>query len=263
MKIIVLAKQVPDTNQVRIDPVKNTLIREGVPNILNPDDASALEAALQIKNQFPDTHITVVSMGPLQAKGMLQECLAMGADEAVLLNDSAFSGSDTWATSNALAAAVRKIGNYDLVLAGRQAIDGDTAQVGPQVAEKLDIPQVTYVAEVICKGKTAIQVKRIMEDGYELLELKTPCLLTVMSGFYTARYMTVQGILNAVQQAIPIWSAVDVDVKAEEIGLAASPTIVIRSFTLASKSKGIVVHGDNPQEQVTNLIDMLKDKKIV
>ena len=148
MKIIVCVKQVPDTTEVKIDKKTNTLIREGVPSILNPDDANALEQALAIKDKMEDVHITVVSMGPPQADVMLRECLAMGADEAVLVSDRAFGGSDTWATSNAIASAIRKIGEYDIIFAGRQAIDGDTAQVGPQISEKLDIPQVTYVEEI-------------------------------------------------------------------------------------------------------------------
>ena len=148
MKIVVCVKQVPDTTEIKINPQTGTLIREGVPSILNPDDASALEAALEIKDREKDAHITVITMGPPQAKDMLAECLAMGADEAVLLSDRALGGSDTWATSNAIAAGIKKIGDYDLILAGRQAIDGDTAQVGPQIAEKLSLPQVTYVKSI-------------------------------------------------------------------------------------------------------------------
>ena len=159
MKIIVCVKQVPDTTEVRIDKETNTLIREGVPSILNPDDANALEQALQLKDKYDDVTVTVLSMGPPQADVMLRECLAMGADEAVLLTDRAFGGSDTWATSNALAAAIRKIGKYDIILAGRQAIDGDTAQVGPQISEKLDIPQVTYVEGMELEGNK-VKVQR-------------------------------------------------------------------------------------------------------
>ena len=147
MRIIVCAKQVPDTNEITINPETGTLVRDGVPSILNNDDANALEQALQIKDAVPDTEVIVITMGPPQAKEMLQECLAMGADDAILLSDRALGGSDTWATSNALAAGIRKIGDVDLIFAGRQAIDGDTAQVGPQIAEKLQLPQVTYVKE--------------------------------------------------------------------------------------------------------------------
>ena len=147
MKIIVCVKQVPDTNEIKINPETGTLIREGVPSILNPDDANALEQALQVKDANPGTEVTVITMGPPQAKEMLQECVAMGADEAILLSDRALGGSDTWATSNAIAAGIRKAGDFDILFAGRQAIDSDTAQVGPQIAEKLGVPQVTYVKE--------------------------------------------------------------------------------------------------------------------
>src|SRR5665648_89769 len=163
LKIIVCAKQVPDTNEIKIDPVKKTLIREGVLSIMNHDDANALEESLKIKDLYPDTHITVITMGPPQAKDMLLECIAMGADEAILVSDRALGGSDTWATSNALAATIEKIGDYDIIFTGRQAIDGDTAQVGPQIAEKLGIPQVTYVYECRLDAVSGeITVKRAM-----------------------------------------------------------------------------------------------------
>lgn len=262
MKIIVCVKQVPDTNEVKIDPVKNTLIREGVPSILNHDDANALEEALKIKDQYPDTHITVLTMGPPQAKEMLQECLAMGADDAVLLSDRALGGSDTWATSNALAAGVRKIGNFDLIFAGRQAIDGDTAQVGPQMAEKLDLPQVTYVKDFELDGDK-ITVKRALENGYEILELQTPCLLTAIKELNEPRYMTVKGIFKACQQEIKVWSAADIGVDQTRVGLDASPTNVFRSFTPAPKGKGVTVEGETPAEMVTSLMGMLKQKHII
>ena len=177
-KIIVCAKQVPDTNVIKINPKTGTLIRDGVPSILNHDDANALEEALKIKDKYDDVHITVVSMGPPQAHDLLFECIAMGADEGILVSDRAVGGSDTWATSNTLEAAIKKwekIGqrSCDLIFAGRQAIDGDTAQVGPQIAEKLDLPQVTYVEEFeIDDNMKDITVKRQLEDGYELIKLQ-------------------------------------------------------------------------------------------
>ena len=169
--IIVCAKQVPDTNEIKINPETGTLIRDGVPSILNPDDANALEEALKIKDKDPDNvHVTVVSMGPPQAQDMLFECLAMGADEGVLLSDRAVGGSDTWATSNAITATIKKL-KYDIIFAGRQAIDGDTAQVGPQIAEKLDLPQVTYVQNFeLSKDKKSVKVERQLEDGYEVIK---------------------------------------------------------------------------------------------
>ena len=264
-KIIVCAKQVPDTNEIKIDPVKKTLVREGVPSILNHDDANALEEALKIKDQVPDTHITVVTMGPPQAKDMLIECLAMGADDAVLASDRALGGSDTWATSNALAAAVQKLGDYDLIFAGRQAIDGDTAQVGPQMAEKLGIPQVTYVSEFsVDEDMKTITVKRQMEDGYELIRIKTPCMLTAIKELNTPRYMSIRGIFDAVPREIPTWGAKDLGVDPDkEVGLEASPTNVYRSFTPAPKGKGVMIEGDTEKELADKLLVGLKSRHVI
>jgi electron transfer flavoprotein beta subunit len=264
-KIIVCAKQVPDTNEIKIDPVKKTLIREGVPSILNHDDANALEEALKIKDKYPDTHVTVVSMGPPQAKDMLLECLAMGADEAVLASDRALGGSDTWATSNALAAAIGKIGEYDLIFAGRQAIDGDTAQVGPQIAEKLNLPQVTYVSEFgLSEDKKSITVKRAMEDGYELIEIKTPCMLTTIKELNTPRYMSVGGIFDACKKEIPVWTADALGVNVEtEVGLDASPTKVFRSFTPAPKGKGEMLDGETEKDVACKLLVGLKSRHAI
>jgi electron transfer flavoprotein beta subunit len=256
---------VPDTNEIKIDPVKKTLIREGVPSILNHDDMNALEEALKIKDKYPDTHITVITMGPPQAKDMLIECLAMGADDAVLASDRALGGSDTWATSNALAAAVEKVGSYDLLFAGRQAIDGDTAQVGPQMAEKLGIPQVTYVTEfALGDDMKTITVKRALEDGYELIRIKTPCMLTAIKELNTPRYMSVGGIYDAVQKDIPVWGATDLGVDPDrEVGLEASPTNVFRSFTPVPKGQGVMVEGDSDKELADKLLVGLKSKHVI
>lgn len=262
MKIIVCVKQVPDTNEVRIDPEKGTLIREGVPSILNHDDANALEEALRVKDRCPDTHITVLTMGPPQAGEMLTDCLAMGADEAILLSDRALGGSDTWATSNALAAGVRKVGEYDLIFAGRQAIDGDTAQVGPQLAEKLGLPQVTYVEEFRLDGKE-VTVRRALENGYEMIQVKLPCLLTAIKGLNKPRYMSVKGIYKACTQEIKVWGAEDIGVDLNTVGLKASPTKVYRSFTPAPKGKGVVVEGETVKELVGHLIGSLREKHII
>lgn len=262
-KIIVCAKQVPDTNEIKINPQTGTLIRDGVPSILNNDDANALEEALAIKDKYDDVHITVVSMGPPQAQDMLFECIAMGADEAVLLSDRAVGGSDTWATSNAITAAIKKIGEYDLIFAGRQAIDGDTAQVGPQIAEKLGLPQVTYVEEFeIADNMKDITVKRQLEDGYELIKLQTPCMLTAIKELNQPRYMHIKGIF-AQDKDIKVWSAADVEVDLTTVGLKASPTNVYRSFTPKPKGKGVTVQGDTEAEVAKNLLADLKKKHIV
>ena len=262
MKIVVCVKQVPDTTEIKINPQTGTLIREGVPSILNPDDASALEAALEIKDREKDAHITVITMGPPQAKDMLAECLAMGADEAVLLSDRALGGSDTWATSNAIAAGIKKIGDYDLILAGRQAIDGDTAQVGPQIAEKLSLPQVTYVKSIEFSEGCAY-VHRALEDGYEKLKVKLPCALTAIKELNSPRYMSVPGILKACQKEIKVWNAEDIGVDLKTVGLKASPTNVFKSFTPKPKGEGQSVEGDSPKEKAKNLISMLKEKHII
>lgn len=262
MRIIVCVKQVPDTNEITINPETGTLIRDGVPSILNNDDANALEQALEIKDAYPDTEVIALTMGPPQAREMLQECLAMGADEAILLSDRALGGSDTWATSNALAAGIRKIGDFDLVFAGRQAIDGDTAQVGPQIAEKLGVPQVTYVKEFEM-GDGAVTVKRALEDGYEQLRVKLPCVLTAIKELNTPRYMSVPGILRAVKSEIKVWSADDIGVDKTTVGLKASPTNVFRSFTPKPKGKGITVEGDTAKELASNLLADLRNKHII
>jgi len=261
MKILVCVKQVPDTNEVRIDPVKGTLIREGVPSILNPDDANALEAALRIKDQDPSTQVAVLTMGPPQATYMLRECLAMGADEAYLLSDRAFGGADTCATSTTIAAGIRKVPGVEVIFAGRQAIDGDTAQVGPQVAQRLGIPVVTYVQNIeVGDGKAMVQ--RQMEDGYELIEVRMPCLLTCVKELNEPRYMSVGRIVDAYQKEITVWDHTAVDLGAEECGLNASPTQVFRSFTPPQKGKGEMLAG-SVGEMAKSLVGKLNEKHLI
>ena len=264
--IIVCAKQVPDTNVIKINPKTGTLIRDGVPSILNNDDANALEEALKIKDKFDDVHITVISMGPPQANDLLFECIAKGADEGILVSDRAVGGSDTWATSNTLEAAVRRWvkdnGDYDLIFTGRQAIDGDTAQVGPQLAEKLGLPQVSYVEEFeIADDRKSVTVKRQLEDGYELIEVPLPCLLTTIKELNTPRYMTIAGIYG--EKEMKVWNAKDIEVDLTKVGLEASPTNVFRSFTPAPKEPGIKIEGDSEKEQAKNLLIKLKGKHVI
>ena len=262
MRIAVCVKQVPDTNEIRINPETGTLIRDGVPSILNNDDANALEQALRVKDARSGTEVVAITMGPPQAREMLQECLAMGADEAILLSDRALGGSDTWATSNALAAGLRKAGPFDIIFAGRQAIDGDTAQVGPQIAEKLGVPQITYMREFALEGNE-VTVKRALEDGYELLRTKLPCVLTAIKELNTPRYMSVPGILKAAKAEIQVWGADEIGVDKTVVGLKASPTNVFRSFTPKPKGKGVTVEGDTPKEQAGNLLASLREKHII
>ena len=262
MRIIVCVKQVPNTNEIKINPETGTLIRDGVPSILNNDDANALEQALQIKDQIPGTEVIALTMGPPQAKKMLQECLAMGADDAILLSDRALGGSDTWATSNALAAGIKNICDYDLIFTGRQAIDGDTAQVGPQIAEKLGLPQITYVKDFKLAGREVL-AKRALENGYEQLKIKLPCVLTAIKELNTPRYLSIPGILKAGKAEIKVWNADDIGVDKTVVGLKASPTNVFRSFTPKPKGKGINVEGDTPKDLAANLLADMKKKHII
>lgn len=261
MKILVCVKQVPDTNDVKIDPVKGTLIRDGVPSILNPDDANALEAALQIKDRDPDTQVEVITMGPPQAEYMLRECLAMGADKAYLLSDRAFGGADTCATSTTLAYGIRKIGNADVIFAGRQAIDGDTAQVGPQTAQRLDLPVITYAQDIkLEEGKATVQ--RQLEDGYEVVEIETPCVITAIKELNIPRYMSAGGIVDAYEKEITVWDHNDIGLSPDDCGLNASPTKVFRSFAPEPKGRGEMLQG-TPQLMAKTLIDRLEEKHLL
>ena len=265
MKILVCIKQVPESNKVEVDPVTGVLKRDGAASKMNPYDLYALETAFRIREQVGGT-VHVISMGPPQATDLLFECIAKGADEGILVSDRAVGGSDTWATSNTLEAAIRKWekenGPVDLIFAGRQAIDGDTAQVGPQIAEKLDLPQVTYVEEFHIEDNLKdITVKRQLEDGYELIGIKTPCMLTAIKELNEPRYMNMKGIFG--EKNIKIWNAKDIEVDLNKVGLEASPTNVFRSFTPAPKAPGQVVAGDTENEQAKNLLVQLKGKHII
>ena len=262
MNIIVCIKQVPDTTEVKIDPVTNTLIRQGVPSIVNPFDKNAVEAALQLKGKHGGT-VTVISMGPPQAQEALKECLAMGADSAVLISDRAFGGADTLATSYALASAIRKLGQYDVIICGKQAIDGDTAQVGPETAEHLGIAQVTYVAKMELTGDT-MTVEREHEDGYEVIAVKLPALISVIkSADYEPRFPSVKGTMKANRTDIPVWTAADVQADEERIGLKGSPTKVSKIFSPPRRTQGIVISKDTARESVSALLEKLSEAKII
>lgn len=236
MKIIVCIKQVPDTNEVKLDPVTGTLIRDGVPSIINPDDKAGLEAALSLKDSL-GAEVSVITMGPPQADAVLREAMAMGADNAYLVTDRAFGGADTLATSTTLAAALRKI-DYDLIITGRQAIDGDTAQVGPQISEHLDIPNVSYAEDIKVEGNTVI-VKRQYEDRYHTVKVQMPCLVTALGEMNTPRYMTPGGIYDAYKvKKVTVWGRSDLEVADGEIGLKGSPTKVAQSFPKSVKPAG-------------------------
>ncbi len=264
MNIIVCVKQVPDTTEVRLNPETGTLIRDGVPSIINPDDKAGLEAALQIKDKY-GAKVIVVSMGPLQAEAALRETLAMGADEAYLISDRAFGGADTWATSSTIASAIRKIGaadGYDLIITGRQAIDGDTAQVGPQIAEHLGLASISYAEDIQVEDDSVV-VKRQYEDRYHMLKVKMPCLITALTEMNSPRYMTPGGIMEAYnEKEIQIFTRADLDVEDGNIGLKGSPTRVFKSFTKAVKGKGVVQELE-PAEAAKWLTGELKVKHIL
>jgi electron transfer flavoprotein beta subunit len=259
VKVVVCIKQVPDTNEVKIDPVTKTLIRDGVPSIINPDDKAGLEAALRLKDQY-GAHVTVVSMGPPQADLALREALAMGADEAVLLSSRAFGGADTWATSSTIAAAIKNL-EYDLIITGRQAIDGDTAQVGPQIAEHLGLVCISYTESIEVQGDSLI-VKRKYDDGYHMLKVKMPCLLTALAELNDPRYMTPGGVFDAYKVDIPVWSEKDIPIDESNLGLKGSPTKVFKSFTKALKGQGEQVQLD-PQESANYIVEKLIAKHII
>ncbi len=259
MNIIVCIKQVPDTTEIKINPVTGTLIRDGVPSIMNPDDKGGLELALSLKDKY-GANVTVITMGPPQAELILREAFAMGADRAILLTDRKFAGADTLATSHALAGALKTL-DYDLIIAGRQAIDGDTAQVGPQMAEHLGLPQVSYVAGFDVKDGKFI-VKKETEEGYQILEVEGPALLTVLASAYKARYMSVPGIVDAYSKEIEIWGADKIDVEESKLGLKGSPTRVNKAFTKGLKQAGEVFEVD-PEQAVGIIISKLKEKFII
>lgn len=263
MNIIVCIKQVPDTNEVKIDPVKGTLIREGVPSIINPDDRNALEEALRIKDENKNVKVTVVSMGPPQADVALIEAIAMGADEAYLLSDRAVAGSDTWATSTALSAVIKHLGNYDMIFCGRQAIDGDTAQVGPQIAEHLGLPQITYAEELKLEDKK-VRVKRALEDGYFVMESKLPLLVTAIKELNEPRYPSIKGIYEAFSgDKVKILSAKDVNADLDNIGLDGSPTNVHKSFTPPTRGGEVEIFEGDAKEQAREIIVRLKEEKVI
>ena len=266
MKIIVCVKQVPDTSgKVAVNP-DGTLNRASMQTITNPDDMNAVEAALKLKDST-GCKVMVVTMGPPPAAGMLRELMAMGADEGVLVSAREFGGSDTYATSQILAAAISTIGveEDDIVMCGRQAIDGDTAQVGPQIAEKLHLPQVTYAADITKDGNT-ITVKRMLEDGYMTIKVKTPCLLTCIKELNTPRYMSVSGIMECYAKPYTVWDfnalSDDPTITVEQVGLKGSPTQVYKSFSPPVKGAGTMLEGAD-KATCEQLVSILSEKHII
>lgn len=263
MNIIVLVKQVPNTTDVKLDPKTGNLIREGIESIINPDDRHALEAAVGIKEDVGGK-VTVLSMGPPQAIDAISEAMGMGADEGILVTDRAFAGADTWATSTTLGKAVERVGKFDLVICGRQAIDGDTAQIGPQVADYLKIPHVTYVFDIESIGKRSLVVKRRLEDGYERIECALPALLTVIGELNVPRHPKVAGLIEACKEKAPIriWNAADIGVQAQEVGLEGSLTHVIKTFAPKSERQSEILQGD-AKTAARTLVENFREKRLI
>lgn len=263
MKIIVLIKQVPNTTQVKLDPRTGNLIREGVEAIMNPEDRHGVEAAVSLAGGVAGAEVTVLSMGPPQAVDVLTEALGMGANQAVLLTDRLFAGADTWATSTVLAKAVEHLGGADLVIAGRQAIDGDTAQIGPQVAEALGYGQATYVTELAVEGDKA-QVTRKLKGGFEELEISLPAMVTVLAELNTPRYPYLDGLLAACGKKAPIrvLNAADIGLTLEETGLPGSLTQVVKTFSPKQKRETRMLEG-TPAEMAGELIGGLVEAKVI
>lgn len=268
MNILVCVKQVPDTTQVRIDPVTNTLIREGVPAIVNTFDAFALEAAARIKDKYPDTKIVVVSMGPENAKNALKECLSIAADKAYLVSGRAFGGSDTLATSYILSNAVRKIeeleGRFDALFCGKQAIDGDTAQVGPELAEHLHYAQITCALEIIEADDKHFEVLKEDPEANQVIDINLPCVITFTKPGFDPRYPTVKRFLSANRAEIPTLTPDEFkQMDSARIGLKGSPTHVKKSFVPVKKREGLIIHEETLADSSAKLIAILSDNHVI
>jgi len=258
MNIIVCIKQVPETTEVRINPETNTLIREGVKSIINPFDMYAIEEGVRLKEKFGGK-VTVLTMGPPQAEAALREAISMGADEGRLVCDRAFAGSDTWATSYTLSGAIKRIGAFDLIICGKQASDGDTAQVGPGISTHLDIPQVTYVKKIEEATEKSMRVERMMEEGFEIIETPLPALITVVKEINEPRLPSLKGMMRAKSAKITTYAQKDLDLDPQSIGLCGSPTQVVKIFTPPQRTGGQMLQGEVP-EIAAKLVDLIKDE---
>jgi electron transfer flavoprotein beta subunit len=246
VRYIVCIKQVPNTTEIKIDPVTNTLVREGVESILNPFDAYAVEEAVRLKEAYGGV-VTAISMGPNQVESTLREAVSLGVDEIILLSDRKFAGADTWATSYTLAAAIKRLGEFTLILTGQQAIDGDTAQVGPGIAAHLDIPQTCFVRKIESLDKCKIRVQRLMEDGYDTVEMKIPSLISVVKEINTPRLPSLRGKKNARSAEMTVWNVADLGLDEAKIGLNGSPTQVLNIFSPKHEKQVEKFEGDSDQ----------------
>jgi electron transfer flavoprotein beta subunit len=257
MNIIVCIKQVPGTTDIKIDPETNTLVREGVESIINPFDAYALEEGVRLRERYGGK-VTAISMGPPQAEAALRDTISLGADEAILLSDRAFAGSDTWATSYVLSKAVRKMAEYDLVICGRQTLDGDTGQVGPELSEMLEAPFIAYVSKVEDVADGRMKVERMVEEGYESIETPLPAVITVVKEINVPRLPSLRGSMKAKTAQIPVWTAEDIGAEPDMAGLAGSPTRVVKVFFPKRAAKSEMLQG-TVEEQVLQLAARLDE----
>ena len=265
MKIVVCVKQVPEVTNVQVDPKTGTLIREGVKSILNPFCEYALDHAVRIKNSIPGVSITVITMGPPQARDVLVRSLELGADEGILITDRKFAGADTWATSLTLAEVIRMaVPDYELVLVGKQAIDGDTAQVGPEIAEILGLPQITYGVEVsLTNTRRQVRVTQEVEKGYEIIEASLPALVTCSKGEVVRRAPSFKDVLNARKKPIRVVSANDLNIPEEQLGLQGSYTQVVKVFPPPAKKSSLLLQNLEAAQAAREILGFLKEKRFV
>jgi len=261
MNIIVLVKQVPDTSEVKINRETNTLIRDGVPSIINPYDMYAIEEALRLKEKHGGK-VTAVTMGPPQAAEALKEAVSLGVDDVVLLSDRAFAGADTWATSYALSQGIRKIGEYDLIIAGKQAIDGDTAQVGPETADMLGIPFVAYIRKIEQVEAKRMVAERLMDEGYDVVETPLPALITVVKEINQPRLPSLKGKMKSKSLKVTSWNAKDVGAEDAKCGLKGSPTKVVKIFPPAPRGQREILSG-SLEDQVATVTRKLKEQALI
>ena len=262
MKIVVCIKQVPDSDKVTIDRATNRLNRAGVPAVVNPFDENALEVALRLKDAEPGSTVTVVSMGPPQAEAAIREALARGATDGVLISGREFGGADTWATAYTIALAIKKLGPVDIVLFGKQATDGDTAQVGPGIAQQLGLPVLTYATKVEAAGDKAFRVVRATEDGHEEWEIERPCAVTVVKEAGELRIGSLKSKMAAKKAQIPVWGFADLAPNPDFVGLKGSPTRVAKVFAPPVKTNRVTLEG-TPAEQAQKLVELLAERHLI
>jgi electron transfer flavoprotein beta subunit len=261
MDIIVCIKQVPGSTDIKIDPATNTLIRDSADAVINPFDAHAVEAGVALKEQYGGS-VKVLSMGPPQASEAIKQAISVGVDEGFLISDKEFAGADTLATSYTLSAAVRKMASYDLIICGKQTLDGDTGQVGPEMANHLGIPCTTFIRKIVEVKDGFMKAERLIEEGYEIVEFPLPAVISVVKELNEPRMPSIRGLMAAKKAEVPVWTAQDIEADKERIGLSGSPTWVVKTFTPVREKNNVIFEGE-PEKQVSDLVARLRDEGIV